>query len=124
MFEALEHMEPDMGRRVLEHIQKFMEEDTTFFLSTPCYNGVNKADNHVYEWAYHELREQLETLNYNIVNVWGTFASIKDYKPLLTNGALQMFEQLREYYDSNVLSIIFAPMFPANSRNAIWQLTI
>jgi len=29
---------------------------------------------------------------------------------------------LREYYDSNVLSTIFAPMYPQGSRNNLWVL--
>jgi len=124
MFEVLEHMEQDMGREVLEHIKKFMLPDTTFFMSTPCYDGVNKAGNHVYEWGYHELREQLEVLGFYVRNVWGTFASIKDYKHLMSEAQLDLFDGLRDYYDSNVLSTIFAPIFPAQSRNCLWQLSL
>jgi uncharacterized protein YyaL (SSP411 family) len=124
MFEALEHMEPDMGREVLKHIQQFMTpKETTFFMSTPCFDG-HKAANHVYEWGYEELREQLTVLNFNIVNVYGTFASIKDYSGHFTSEQREIFDELREYYDSNVLSVIFAPMFPEYSRNCLWQLTI
>jgi hypothetical protein len=124
MFEALEHMEPEMGRQVLEHLQRFMLPDnTTLFLSTPCYDGTHKAANHVYEWGYEELREQLDVLGFKITNVWGTFASIKDYKSQMSNYLLSIFDELREYYDSNVLSVIFAPLFPAKSRNCLWQLT-
>jgi hypothetical protein len=124
MFEALEHMEPDMGREVLKHIQQFMTpKETMFFMSTPCFDG-HKAANHVYEWGYEELREQLTVLNFNIVNVYGTFASIKDYSGHFTSEQREIFDELREYYDSNVLSVIFAPMFPEYSRNCLWQLTI
>ena len=124
MFECLEHMEQDMGREVLKHIQNFMTPgQTTFFMSTPCFDG-HKAANHVYEWRYDELREQLTVLNFKIENVWGTFASIKDYVGHFTSEQREIFDELREYYDSNVLSVIFAPMFPEYSRNALWQLTI
>ena len=29
---------------------------------------------------------------------------------------------LKEYYDSNLLSIMLAPMYPENSRNILWVL--
>jgi len=127
MFEVLEHVEHDMGIEVLKHLREFMIKDqTTIFMSTPCYDGVHKAGNHVYEWGFEELREQLGILDFKIINMWGTFASIKDYKYELTKipGASEIFNQLREYYDTNVLSVIFAPMFPHLSRNCLWQLQI
>ena len=31
------------------------------------------------------------------------------------------FSKLREYYDSNYLATIFAPLFPQYSRNCIWE---
>jgi 2-polyprenyl-3-methyl-5-hydroxy-6-metoxy-1,4-benzoquinol methylase len=126
MFEALEHMEPDAGISVLKHIQSFMLPDSTLFISTPCYDGVNKAGNHVYEWDYEELRSQLLVLEYDIKNVWGTFASIKDYREDLKtiDGLSYIFDELRSYYDVNLLAVIFAPLFPSHSRNCLWQLTI
>jgi 2-polyprenyl-3-methyl-5-hydroxy-6-metoxy-1,4-benzoquinol methylase len=123
MFEALEHMEKDMGIQVLEHIKSFMDEDTIFFMSTPCYDGVNKAGNHVYEWGYQELYNELKAIGYTIANVWGTFASMKDYKYAMEPDELKLFNRLSEYYDVNLVSCIFAPLFPDKSRNCIWQLT-
>lgn len=126
MFEVLEHMEKDMGTQLLKHIKDFMLSTTTFFMSTPTYDGVNKAANHVREWTYVELEQELIDLGFKIVKTWGTFASIKDYKMELEkiNGLPWLFEQLREYYDVNLLSVIFAPIFPQYSRNCLWQLTL
>ena len=31
-------------------------------------------------------------------------------------------EYLKDYYDSNLLSVIFAPLYPRYSRNCIWHL--
>lgn len=123
MFEALEHMEKEMGINVLQHIKSFMNEKTVFFMSTPCYDGANKAGNHVYEWGYQELYDQLIGLGYIVDNVWGTFASMKDYKHILEPDELRIFNRLSEYYDVNLVSCIFAPLFPKQSRNCLWQLS-
>jgi hypothetical protein len=78
----------------------------------------------------------VEDLGYNIVGVWGTFASIRDYKSELGNWTYYykgenkaltcdlrpLFEVMSEYYDTNLLSNFFAPAFPANSRNCLWHL--
>lgn len=127
MLEALEHMEKSMGSKVLQHIQSFMVPETTFFLSTPCFDGTHKAANHVYEWGYEELFITLTELGFRIEGVWGTFASIKDYKGTLEFhdlGLAKVFDRLRAYYDVNLLSVIFAPLFPGYSRNALWQLSL
>lgn len=56
---------------------------------------------------------------------YGTFASIKDYKQDLTGWKKEAFEELREYYDSNLLSNMMAPMIPAeHARNCLWVLKV
>ncbi|NJR41603.1 MAG: hypothetical protein HC767_01975, partial [Akkermansiaceae bacterium] len=64
----------------------------------------------------YELKEILEKY-FKIEKVYGTFASIKDYKNDLNDWQLKMFEFLYEYYDYNLLSVIMAPFFPMKSRN-------
>lgn len=127
MLEVLEHNEKEAGIKLLEHVQDFMEKDTVFFMSTPCYDGVNKAANHVYEWGYRELKEQLLTMDFKITNHWGTFASLKDYvntTEFTDYGLDKVFPLLRSYYDVNLLSVIFAPIIPQFSRNCLWELTL
>lgn len=124
MFEVLEHMEKDYGIQVLEHIKAFMGPETTFFMSTPCYDGKNKAGNHVYEWRYEELAEMFHKLGYRIHGHWGTFASIKDYEHLMPRELHGYFNTLRAYYDVNMLACVFAPLFPMASRNCLWQLSL
>lgn len=125
MFEVLEHVEKDYGELILERVKCFMDKSTKLFLSTPCFNG-SKANNHVAEWEFQELRDLLLKVGFSIENVWGTFASIKDYEHRLEEypGLSTAFVDLREYYDTNVLACIFAPLFPENSRNCLWKLTI
>lgn len=124
MFEVLEHMEKEDGIKVLTHIRdNIIDKGTVFFMSTPCYDGFNKADNHVYEWTYKELFDQLIDLKFTIEDAWGTFASMKDYKDKLDVHQKAVYTKLSEYFDTNVLACIFAPIFPEYSRNCLWQLT-
>jgi hypothetical protein len=128
--EAAEHNTPKRCRRILEHILEVSDDEAYFFFSTPCYNG-SAAGNHPSEITYLAFGSLLEDLGYHLVDHFGTFASQRDYKHLLKSfqyGGVEtnlepMFERLREYYDSNTISNIFAPLFPANSRNVFWVLT-
>jgi len=121
-FEVIEHMSKESGLALLENMANFCG-GTRIFLSTPCFNG-SKAANHVYEWGYTELKEELEN-DFIIEEHYGTFASQRDIKSdLCDHGLIKCFEDLHRYYDSNVLSVIFAPLFPARSRNVIWRLRV
>lgn len=120
-FEVLEHVEPDMMMQMLEHMKSLTTADARFFISTPCWNRQDCAANHVNEMLYEALGAAFERHGFIIENVYGTFASIRDYQHLL--GVINpVFDQLREYYDTNFLSCVFAPLFPAQSRNALWEL--
>jgi 2-polyprenyl-3-methyl-5-hydroxy-6-metoxy-1,4-benzoquinol methylase len=127
-FEVLEHVEPKMMFDMLEHIKQLTSPDARFFISTPCWNRVDCAANHVNEMLYESLGAGFERHGFVVENVYGTFASIRDYEDRLRDlpfelGELKMvFNKLREYYDTNFLSCIFAPLFPAQSRNCLWEL--
>ena len=120
-FEVLEHVEPIKAIEILQHLPKFLKRDAVSWFSTPCWDEkVGAADNHVNEMTYTAFGSLLEEMGYKILNHWGTFASIKDYKKEL-NGLEDTFDKLREYYDSNYLATVFAPMFPEHSRNCLWE---
>ena len=126
-FEVMEHIEPEHCRRMLFKIGQLMgnSNDSVAFLSTPCYDAhTGAAANHVSEITYQAFGALLEDLGFAIEGVWGTFASQKDYKHLLTGDLATAFTRLSEYYDSNYVATIFAPMFPAQSRNACWQISV
>jgi hypothetical protein len=74
---------------------------------------------------YESLGAGFERHGFIVENVYGTFASIRDYEAALMSVSISwhdLFNQLREYYDTNFLSCIFAPLFPAQSRNCLWEL--
>lgn len=115
--EVLEHVTPSRCRAMLIRMRELADPEALFFFSTPCYNG-SAAENHINEMTYEAFGALLESCGYNIDDHYGTFASIRDYAHLADQ---KTYEALSEYYDSNVLSVIFAPMFPAQSRNCIWR---
>ena len=100
-----------------------------FLLSTPNYDEqVGAASNHIIngeicEFDHFELQDILERY-FTIENKYGTFASIRDYKPLMNDWQKQYFETVSEYFDTNILSNLMAPMFPAESRNCLWVLKV
>lgn len=132
-FEVLEHVEPTMMMQMLDHIQKITSPDCRYFFSTPNWNIHDCAANHVNEMKYEALGAAFERHGFEVLHTYGTFASIRDYEGQIVDGNLvdhrnpslpcqQLFDALREYYDTNFLSCIFAPLFPAQSRNALWEL--
>ena len=125
-FEVLEHVAPEHSRRMLGKLYDLLEVQGDCFISTPCWDpDVGAANNHINEMTYQALGAMIEDVGFGIYAHWGTFASIKDYKHMIEadENLNYVFEKFREYYDTNYLATIFAPMFPQHSRNCIWHLT-
>lgn len=131
-FEVMEHIGHANADAFLDNIAYHCGPDTVVYLSTPNYDpNVGAANNHllgpdkeVGEWDHFELQKKLEEF-FTIEKKFGTFASIKDYKADLTGWKKEAFEELREYYDSNLLSNMMAPMIPAeHARNCLWVLKV
>lgn len=132
-FEVAEHVGKQNIDAFLTNMRDCGNENATYYISTPNYDEkVGAAGNHTYdsgdgrgvaihEFAHTELQGHIEKY-FTIEKKFGTFASIKDYKHLLNEWQIQMFESLKEYYDSNLLSVIMAPFFPEQSRNTLWIL--
>lgn len=129
-FEVIEHIGHANADAFLDNIAYHCNENTVVYLSTPNYDPkVGAANNHllgpskeVGEWDHFELQKKLEEY-FIIEKKYGTFASIKDYKDDLTGWRKEAFEELRKYYDSNLLSNMMAPMIPAeHARNCLWVL--
>lgn len=131
-FEVLEHVEPGHCRQISQVILEVLRAhnaekiggDARAFLSTPCYDAhTGAAANHVSEITYQAFGAMLEDLGFEIVGKWGTFASQKDYKAILIKEhGSAIWDKLSEFYDSNYLATIFAPMYPQLSRNAMWEV--
>jgi len=133
-FEVIEHVGKN---NVYEFLRNFMDcgkEDAKYYLSTPNYDPkVGAAGNHTYdsgdgrgvdvqEFDHFELQRHIEDAGFQIVDKFGVFASMKDYKPLMNEWQKEMFDHLYKYYDANLISNIMAPFFPEQSRNTMWIL--
>jgi hypothetical protein len=55
---------------------------------------------------------------------YGTFASLSELYPVLTPADRNYLDRIREYYDSNALSVMMAPLYPQASRNVLWRLRV
>jgi cyclopropane fatty-acyl-phospholipid synthase-like methyltransferase len=132
-FEVAEHVGKQNIDLFLTNMRDCGNENATYYISTPNYDEqVGAAGNHTYdsgdgrgvaihEFAHAELQGHIEKY-FTIEKKFGTFASITHYKHLLNDWQVQMFEALKAYYDSNMLSVIMAPFFPEQSRNTLWVL--
>ncbi len=119
-FEMIEHIPQQCGEPLLKNIASIMGPNTTFFLSTPCFSG-QAAANHVHEYEYQELKDII--LRYfKIEEHYGTFMRQAALKKVWSPEEMVLFDKLHEYYDSNLLSIIFAPLHPEVASNCIWRL--
>lgn len=121
-FEVLEHMPKASGLKLLDGITAAMSDKTQLVFSTPVFDPhVGMAENHLYEWGYEELKGELES-RFTLENHYGTFASLKDYTPLMSAEELKLLAKLKEYYNSAMVASIMAPLYPQASRNVLWSL--
>lgn len=129
-FEVMEHIGHANADAFLSNLLNHCDEKTVIYISTPNYDSkVGAAENHLLgptkeigEWDHFELQAKLETY-FDIQHKYGTFASIKDYKMDLQGWKREMFDALREYYDTNLLANLMAPVIPAErARNCLWVL--
>ena len=130
-FEVMEHIGHKNADVFLDNIAYHCDKNTTVYLSTPNYDPkVGAAENHmlgkdgteVGEWDHFELQKKLEEY-FIIEKKYGTFASIKDYKNDLKDWQIPMFKALSEYYDTNMLAVLMAPVIPPeHARNCLWVL--
>lgn len=119
--EVIEHVGRIEGINILKNLATRIQPGAVAYVSTPCYNGKDKANNHIYEFTYQELRTILEEF-FIIESVNGTFISQKDFYQAASEEHIRTFNEMRRYYDSNLCAIFFAPLYPEISRNCIWTL--
>ncbi len=132
-FEVLEHVGKQNKHLFMQNFKACGNNNALYYISTPNHDAhVGAAGNHTYdsgdgrgvavqEFTYEELTELFIT-HFDIVRKFGTFASVRDYKPAMNEWQTEMYNALKEYYDSNLISNIMAPLFPELSRNTLWVL--
>jgi 2-polyprenyl-3-methyl-5-hydroxy-6-metoxy-1,4-benzoquinol methylase len=120
-FEVVEHVHPEILRQLLYNIWQLTDTNAHYYFSTPIFNG-SAAANHINEMTYCDFGYALEYCGFTHVENFGTFASQTEIKDTVDKNRHNVFSELGKYYDSNVLSTIFAPLYPELSRNVIWHV--
>jgi 2-polyprenyl-3-methyl-5-hydroxy-6-metoxy-1,4-benzoquinol methylase len=130
--EVLEHMKVAHGKQLLNACWECLRPNGLMIMSTPCYDGVRHAANHIHEYTISELGALLEKLSFKVERRFGTFMDIKHIgrelpKPPVNGmgqGLRPMIQEVAEvlsaYYDNDALSCIFAPLYPDHARNNLW----
>lgn len=130
-FEVIEHVNKENSYKVMRNIRECMNGSSVLLLSTPVFDeDTGAAKNHiidgiVQEFTLDEIRRLIYDSGFKVKESYGTFASKKDIKPaVICSGYGDLYSQFESYYDSNILSVLFSPLYPEKSRNIIWVLEI
>lgn len=133
-YEVIEHMKVVHGRALLKACHALLRSEGIMLMSTPCYDGVRHAANHIHEYDVDELRRYVEAAGFDVLNRFGTFMDIKhigkelptlpadcNLQPENLRKAVQIVKQrLEQYFDNDAISCIFAPLYPDTARNNLW----
>jgi cyclopropane fatty-acyl-phospholipid synthase-like methyltransferase len=118
-FEVIEHMSKEDGQKMLKVFKQLLAPTGTILLSTPVYNG-NQARNHIWEYTISELETAFIRAGLTVDRRFGTFMNLNAFKKAATPAERELCDKLREYYDSEVIATIFAPLYPDHARNNLW----
>lgn len=132
--EVIEHMKVDHGTKLLKACYEALKPGGVMLMSTPCYDGVRHAANHIHEYTVPELGKATVKAGFEIERRYGTFMDIKHIGKKIpkvdedsghddneiNKAASIMREYLSKYYDNDAISCIFAPLYADDARNNLW----
>lgn len=130
-YEVIEHMKVEHGAKLLKAMFACLKPGGVLLLSTPVYDGVRHAANHIHEYTVPELQKAIEKAGFEVERRFGTFMDIKhigkelpsdaNFDPAALRGAIAMVKRcLSEYFDNDAISNIFGPLHPDHARNNLW----
>jgi 2-polyprenyl-3-methyl-5-hydroxy-6-metoxy-1,4-benzoquinol methylase len=122
-FEVIEHMSKPDGRRLLAGIHALLKKGGTALVSTPVYNEKHMAANHLHEYRFQELQEELEAAGFVVRSVHGTFMTSQAIKRVCTKEERALVDELSAFYSWDVLANFLAPKYPAAASNCCWVLS-
>ena len=118
--EVLEHMRVEHGAKFLKACHALLKPGGVMLMSTPCYDGVRHAANHIHEYTVPELQKAAEKAGFIVDRRFGTFMDVKHVKKEGSKAVAEVYTALSAYYDNDALSCFFAPLFPDHARNNLW----
>ena len=125
--EVIEHMGREFVPAWLDDVARVMRKGALGYVSTPNHDGSNDKlpEDHVYEWGFEELKEELER-NFIIESVVGTFIQIPKLRKALRedpNGwTADQYEMLEQRYGRQFLRMAAAVFYPEVANNCAWVL--
>ena len=124
-FEVIEHMKVEHGAELLKACFKVLKPGGVMLMSTPCYDGVRHAADHIHEFYVPELQKMVEKAGFKVERRFGTFMDIKHIGKTDTDRAsksaiLEVRRALEQYFDNDAISNIFGPLYPDSARNNLW----
>ena len=126
-YEVIEHMKVEHGMKMLKACRELLKVDGTMLMSTPCYDGIRHAANHIHEYTIPELEVAVKKAGFVVERRFGTFMDIKhigkaeaESWEVSANQIKMVKDALSSYYDNDAISCIFAPLYANHSRNNLW----
>lgn len=123
--EVIEHMRVDLGDKLLKACFASLRPGGVMLMSTPVYDGVRHAANHIHEYTVPELEKAVRKAGFEVERRYGTFMDIKHIGKVETDrvdlsAVKQVAKALSEYFDNDAISNIFGPLYPDHARNNLW----
>jgi hypothetical protein len=125
--EVIEHMGREFVPAWLDDVARVMRKGALGYVSTPNHDGSNDKlpEDHVYEWGFQELKEELER-NFIIESVVGTFIQIPKLRKALRedpNGwTFEQYKMMEQRYGRQFLRMTSAVFYPEVANNCAWVL--
>ena len=122
-YEMIEHMEVKDARKLLRGMRALLRPGTgRLLLSTPVYNNIHMAANHIHEYGFDELRQELTNADFEVERVHGTFMTANAMKKVMNPTEKALVEELHKFHPWEVLANFLAPKYPQAASNCCWVL--
>jgi 2-polyprenyl-3-methyl-5-hydroxy-6-metoxy-1,4-benzoquinol methylase len=125
-YEVYEHMHSKHQQKFLHNCFACLKPGGVMLMSTPVWDHVRMAANHISEVDVPTLQRSIEKAGFVVDRRWGTFMDIKHIGKVDGDGAskeaiAEVRKALATYFDNDAISNIFGPLYKDNSRNNVWK---
>jgi 2-polyprenyl-3-methyl-5-hydroxy-6-metoxy-1,4-benzoquinol methylase len=125
-YEVFEHLNSKFQAKFLKNCFDCLKPGGTMLMSTPVWDHVHMAQNHIAEVDVPMMQKYLDKAGFKVEQRWGTFMNIKSIGKVDSDMAskaaiLEVSKALATYFDSDSISNIFGPLYRDHARNCLWQ---